>query len=155
MSGPPGGRVGAGEGPSEMTGEPFPHAGRSEGAVRVLVADDNAAIRESLSDIIRLRGYQVVEAADGRQALDLVSAGAVDIVLIDLHMPEMDGVTVIQSLPSSPPPIVIVYSAFELFTQDAVTEAVGPRIFRALRKPVAPIQVLTALSEAEAELAHR
>ncbi|MHB8438340.1 MAG: response regulator [Acidimicrobiales bacterium] len=117
----------------------------------VLIADDNPDIRESLFDIIELQGYRVLEASDGIEALDVIAREHVDVVLLDLHMPGRDGVSVIREL-GAPPPVVIVYSAFELFRSDEVDRLVGSKIYRTLRKPVSPVQLLSAVSDAMAEL---
>jgi two-component system sensor histidine kinase/response regulator len=58
----------------------------------LLVVDDNNILRDSLADILRLEGYQVVAAQNGRQALEIMEVLAPDLVLSDISMPEMDGV---------------------------------------------------------------
>lgn len=61
------------------------------GAVRILVVDDDAAVRESLERSLRFEGYEVGTAADGVDALDLVARDRPDIVVLDVMMPRMDG----------------------------------------------------------------
>ena len=58
---------------------------------RVLVADDDASIRRLLSMSLRLRGFHVVEARNGKEALTEMRAGNTDLVLLDLMMPEVSG----------------------------------------------------------------
>jgi PAS domain S-box-containing protein len=60
-------------------------------SLRILVADDNAVNQAVASAMLRKRGHHVVVAADGRQALATVDASPIDIVFMDIHMPEMDG----------------------------------------------------------------
>jgi two-component system, OmpR family, response regulator ResD len=61
-------------------------------ACRILIADDDGDIREVLRESLELEGYLVVEAADGRQALDImVSRRDLCLVLLDLTMPNMSG----------------------------------------------------------------
>jgi CheY-like chemotaxis protein len=59
-------------------------------ATRVLVVDDDAGIRESLEEALTDAGYEVVVAANGRQALGMLSPRPA-LMLIDLMMPELDG----------------------------------------------------------------
>ena len=63
-------------------------------SIRVLVADDQAAVREGLATLLDLTpGIEVVgEARDGAQAVQLVAEHAPDVVLMDLHMPGVDGI---------------------------------------------------------------
>ena len=59
----------------------------------VLVVDDRPTDREVMRGILEESGYQVSEAHDGRQAISMVSASHYDIVLMDIRMPGMDGIT--------------------------------------------------------------
>jgi DNA-binding NarL/FixJ family response regulator len=62
--------------------------------IRVLIADDHAMVRDSVSRLFeRAEGFEMVgAAADGREAVDLVEAADPDVVLMDLEMPEVDGI---------------------------------------------------------------
>jgi len=81
----------------------------------VLVADDNAVVRASLRNLLRLCGCRVDEACDGRQALELASRNAYDVLLLDVQMPEMDGPQIARdlrvSLPAESRPRVVAMSA--------------------------------------------
>ncbi|MCH8551278.1 MAG: fused response regulator/phosphatase [Natronospirillum sp.] len=59
--------------------------------LRVLIADDNQTDRMILSAIVRKEGHQVLEAADGQEAIDVYSAQRPDLVLLDVLMPVLDG----------------------------------------------------------------
>ncbi|MCK9904108.1 DNA-binding response regulator [Parafrankia colletiae] len=59
--------------------------------MRVLVVDDDDAVRESLERSLRFEGYEVRTATDGVDALDVVSREQLDIVVLDVMMPRMDG----------------------------------------------------------------
>lgn len=67
-------------------------------AERVLVVDDEAAVRESVAEVLRLGGYEISLAAGGEEALALVEAGHPDAILLDLLMPGMDGYEVCRVL---------------------------------------------------------
>ena len=64
----------------------------------MLVADDNADMRESLTRLLRADGYQVDAVADGREALEAVRADAPDIVISDVMMPRLDGLGLVAEL---------------------------------------------------------
>lgn len=71
----------------------------SDSVVRVLVVDDDRAIRETLRAVLEEEGYAVVEAADGRRALEILRAEAAHhLVLLDLRMPVMDGAAVLRTV---------------------------------------------------------
>jgi adenylate cyclase len=73
---------------------PAPAAPRST----VLVVDDNDLNREVLTRFFDMRGYAVLGAEDGRQALEIVDSQTVDLVLLDVMMPEMSGLDVLKEL---------------------------------------------------------
>ncbi|MGI5169640.1 response regulator transcription factor [Spirillospora sp. CA-253888] len=72
--------------------------GAAEGATRILVVDDEPAVRESLARSLEFEGYGVDEAADGLAALDRVAAAAPDLIVLDVLMPRMDGLTACRRL---------------------------------------------------------
>jgi CheY-like chemotaxis protein len=66
-------------------------AASAPGPPRVLVVDDDPAIRRICSTWLSLDGYEVLEAADGQEALELALTAVPDVVLLDLSMPVLDG----------------------------------------------------------------
>ena len=87
----------------------------------VLVVDDDADVRERLRTTLERQGWSVVEARDGREALEKVMHGPPRAVLLDLNMPVMDGFTFLHALREKPGCAdlpVIVFSARELSTAD-------------------------------------
>lgn len=65
---------------------------------RILLVDDVAAVRLSIRAALEAVGYQVLEAADGKEALDLLSNESVDLIVTDLWMPNLDGVELLKRL---------------------------------------------------------
>jgi two-component system response regulator MprA len=65
---------------------------------RVLVADDDRAIRESLARALELEGYPVVAVPDGASALEAIAADKPDVLILDVMMPGIDGLTVCRVL---------------------------------------------------------
>ena len=92
--------------PEPVDAAPAPQtAGQAEDSgspVRVLVADDNADMREYLARLLRGDGYSVDAVSDGQRALDAVRAGAPDIVISDVMMPRLDGLELVAALRADP-----------------------------------------------------
>jgi Response regulator containing CheY-like receiver, AAA-type ATPase, and DNA-binding domains len=87
----------------------------SDHGFRVLVADDDASIRQLVCTIVKREGFEVDSAADGMEALALLHQKPYAVILLDLMMPRMDGFGVIAGLKENPPaikPIVLVISAY-------------------------------------------
>jgi len=80
---------------------------------RVLVADDEAGMRDMLSMLLSKNGYVVSLASNGKEAFEAVKKGNIDIVLTDVRMPELDGLGLLKKLHDARLPVtVIVMSAF-------------------------------------------
>jgi two-component system chemotaxis response regulator CheY len=71
-------------------------------AQSVLVVDDSAVIRQMVAYTLKQAGFTVLEAGDGQEGLERVESGPVDLVITDLNMPRMDGITFIRELRSRP-----------------------------------------------------
>lgn len=120
--------------------------------LRVLVVDDEPPIRRFLRTSLTSQGYNVLEADDGAQALELVKRNAVDVIVLDLGLPNLHGFDVIERLRAdkSPTPIIVLSSradetgkvkALDLGADDYVTKPFGmdellARIRTALRHRV-------------------
>jgi len=85
-------------GPEELARKVRAVLGPPAPMARVLVADDEAGVRGYLRTVLERGGYQVIEAADGKQALEEARAGRADLVITDLVMPEQEGIETIQAL---------------------------------------------------------
>ena len=75
---------------------------RSMRGTRVLLTDDNAINRQVIKLFLAPQGCDIVEATNGKEALDKVASGEFDIVLLDVHMPVMDGKEAIQRMRANP-----------------------------------------------------
>jgi signal transduction histidine kinase/DNA-binding response OmpR family regulator/putative methionine-R-sulfoxide reductase with GAF domain len=111
----------------------------------VLIVDDNATNRRILSAQLERWKMQVTALERPREALDLVAAGApTDLAILDLHMPEMDGLALASAIRSGrtdPPPIIILSSL-------GVRERATPDVAAFLVKPVKPSALHDALMTA-------
>jgi two-component system, cell cycle response regulator DivK len=69
---------------------------------KILVADDNTASRELIREVLEMSGYDVVEAADGQDAVSTARENTPDLVLVDIQMPRLDGYGVLRELRADP-----------------------------------------------------
>jgi two-component system chemotaxis response regulator CheY len=69
---------------------------------KVLIVDDAVSMRQMVSFTLKQGGYAVVEAEHGQDALNKLQSNAVDLIITDLNMPVMDGITLIQNVRKMP-----------------------------------------------------
>jgi len=86
-------------------------------AKRVMTVDDSKTMRDLVAFTLRGAGFEVSEAEDGKKALAALQVAPVDVVITDLNMPNMDGVTLIRSLRTLPAfrstPILMLTTEFD------------------------------------------
>ncbi len=77
---------------------------------RILIVDDDTALREGMAETIGDLGHDPVQAADGEAALARLAQGGIDVVLLDLRMPGIDGIEVLRRLRAlpAPPPVAVL-----------------------------------------------
>jgi DNA-binding NarL/FixJ family response regulator len=127
--------------------------------IRVLIADDHAMVRDSVSRLFaRAEGFEMVgAAADGREAVDLAQTTDPDVVLMDLEMPEVDGIRATAEIVARRPECrVVVLTTFS--DRARVTDAMDAGAIGYLLKDAEPSEVLRAVEVAaagEAPLAPR
>lgn len=114
----------------------------------VLVADDDMNVRETLRDLLELASHDVLVAEDGAQVLELLDSHDVDVVILDLDMPNVDGWTVLREL-TAHRPVVIVHTGKDLTPRD-MREFFAARPYGVLPKPVSPMRMLAAVAGAVA-----
>jgi excisionase family DNA binding protein len=133
-------------------GRPAPAPPRPTPAARprVLVVDDEASIRDLLAKTLALAEYDVDVAPDGRSALDRMRMYPYDLLIADLKMPGMDGLTVIREAKryKSDLPVIII-TGFS--TESSAIEAVNLGVAGYLTKPFRVPQVLAAAAKALGE----
>lgn len=76
------------------------------GRARILVIDDERAVRDLISDALSIEGHDVLTANDGKEGLDLIGQYRFDLVFCDLRMPEMDGQTLYEEVQRDHPQIL-------------------------------------------------
>ena len=98
----------------------------------VLVVDDEVGMRDTLTDILTDAGYRVISAGDGQSALDQLRLEHFDVVLMDVRMPGLDGVTTLERI-GPPPPPVIMMTAYAL--EEQLRRAVASQAYAVVHKP--------------------
>jgi CheY-like chemotaxis protein len=122
------------------------------GSASVLIVEDEQGVRETTAAILRREGYRVSQAADGVEAMAILKDGGIDVLILDLRLPRMNGTALIEALEQ--PPTTVVFSAFEYFDEDEMRARYGPVIFECLRKPVTPVRLITVVAAAADQARH-
>lgn len=109
------------------------HETRKSG--RVLVADDDQAIRQLVSTIIQRERIQVDAAADGEEAIELLRKHDYAVILLDLMMPRLDGFGVVEYLRQNPPPVKPIVLIITAYADQKFKEVDPGVVAGVLRKP--------------------
>ncbi len=139
----------------------------SDRSMKILVADDEESMRFVLRELIERLGYQVVEASDGKQALDALNEQTFGLAILDINMPEASGLDVLREARKIDPDMIslvvtaygthemamdaIRNGAYDYFTKPFEVEELRTTIQRALEKK----QLLNQISELEQQVARR
>src|SRR5687767_5983974 len=114
---------------------------------RVLVVDDEASIRDLLAKTLALAEYDVETASDAATALNRVRAAAYDLLITDLRMPGMDGLTLVRQVKGIKADLpVIIITGFS--SETSAIEAVNLGVAGYLRKPFRVPEVLAVAAKA-------
>jgi len=82
-------------------------------SIKILIADDESIIRDSIAEYLQSEGYDTQTAADGESALEIIKNGNIDILLSDVRMPGMDGIELIKKVTTyASDTLVILMTAF-------------------------------------------
>ena len=113
---------------------------------KVLVIDDDVAMRDVMFDLLSLDGYEVILADEGNLGLKRFRAESPDIVITDILMPKMDGLEVLEILKAESPetPIIVSSGTSDL---NIIEEAVHQHANRILKKPFEVDQLLDSVAE--------
>ena len=110
----------------------------------ILVADDEKEIRELLRLYLENSGYKVVEAEDGQQALDILRSRHIDLCLLDIMMPKVDGYRVLQELRKESNIPVVILSAKDADSEKILGLNLGADDYMA--KPFNPLEAIARVN---------
>jgi two-component system KDP operon response regulator KdpE len=111
---------------------------------RILVVDDESAMRATLDEILSGEGFAVITAAGGEAALATLRQEPIDLMLLDLRMPGMTGLEVIEQIRHLPiDTVVVMLTAYG--TLDSAIGAMRQGVFDYLLKPCAPAEIVATV----------
>lgn len=117
-------------------------------AKTILIVDDSVSIRQVVAMTLKGAGYDVVDACDGKDALSKLDGRKIHLVISDVNMPNMDGITFVKQMKTLPlykftPVIMLTTEAGD--AKKAEGQAAGAKAW--VVKPFQPAQMLTAVSK--------
>ena len=117
---------------------------------KILIVDDEPGVRESLSEVLKIWGYQVESSESGAEALEILKVSDIDLVLLDLRLPGMDGVEVMGEIRKYHPDTrIIIITGFG--TMESAIEAIRSGAQDYLLKPYKSEDILISISKALSE----
>jgi CheY-like chemotaxis protein len=109
---------------------------------KVLIAEDNAVNRELLHELLEMRGYAVIEACDGEEALRKIADARPDILMLDLNMPVLDGYATIRRIREDPQSTSLPVLAVTAYAMRGDREKILDSGFDGyLSKPIGPAEL--------------
>jgi CheY-like chemotaxis protein len=140
----------------ELAGEQRRHTGNREkmkdttgaAGTKILVADDNLGGRDLLRAILEHDGHTVIEASDGEEALDVLRDTVPDLVILDIHMPQLDGFEVLARIRDDPrfdkTPVLALTASATPANQERILSAGFTNHFT---KPIGPAKLRQIVAE--------
>jgi DNA-binding response OmpR family regulator len=117
--------------------------------LKVLLVDDEEELVQALSERLRLRGFDVVVALSGEQALSILQETAPDLMVLDLKMPGIDGMDVLRTARQVTPQVQVIMLTGHGSEKDREA-AMRLGVFDYLQKPVDITELVAALNRAAA-----
>jgi CheY-like chemotaxis protein len=125
---------------------------------RILVIDDEHFVCEATGILLRANGYDVVTASSGKAGIALIRTEPVDLAIVDLFMPDMDGLKVVEAIREISPDLPLILASGFMLGKGNVPQMPGFEAMaseagavRTLYKPLRPKEVIEAVTEALAE----
>jgi CheY-like chemotaxis protein len=121
----------------------------------ILVIDDDRLVRETMQILLRARGYDVTAVQDGKSGIEMMNTRGFDLAIVDLFMPGMDGLKVIQAIRQLTPTIPMIAVSGFMFGGGACppmpgfeSMAIEAGACSTLYKPLRPNEILLAVEQA-------
>ncbi len=118
----------------------------SEYSHTILVVDDEEMIRNSFEDLFAKRGYKVLKAADGLDGLEMINNNIIDLAIVDVKMPRMDGITLLSKINGNFPDLpVIIMTGYG--SEDIVVDALRNGASNYLKKPFNLFRIIETIEK--------
>lgn len=113
-------------------------------ALSIMVVDDEEGIRELIHDVLEQQGHKVICAENGIEAISMLSSHPVDVVYLDIRMPNGDGLTALKKMQEMWPsmPVIMITGCGQ---REAIDEAIDLGSFACLIKPFSTRDILGML----------
>ena len=122
-------------------------------AYTVLLVDDEPRVLEALRRTLRVPAYRVLTASDGREALSLMAAGGVDVLISDIDMPGMSGIELIEEVRRRHPEVIRLLLTGDASLDTALDAINHGEVYRYLVKPWKGAELRQTVADAIARLA--
>jgi len=117
-------------------------------AKTILFVEDSASVRQVMTSTLNREGYDVIVACDGRDALSKLSGGKIHLIISDVNMPNMDGLTFVKTAKQLPAykftPIIMLTTETQ---QEKMNEGKAAGVKAWIVKPFQPAQLLAAVAQ--------
>jgi two-component system chemotaxis response regulator CheY len=117
-------------------------------AKKIMIVDDSASMRQVVGIAIKGAGYDLIEAADGKEALSKLNGEKVHLIVSDINMPNMDGITFVKEVKQLPnykfTPIIMLTTEVDEVKKQAAKDA-GAKAW--VNKPFQPTTLLAAIAK--------
>ena len=117
----------------------------------VLLVDDEDTVRLSLARALRRGGYEVLTAADGAEALEILRTARISVLLTDYHMMSMNGMELMSAVQVAAPSTVRILMTARIEAEDAIHAVWSGLASRSLTKPFEPQELFDAITQAISE----
>ncbi len=116
--------------------------------IKILVADDEADIQDTLPDVLMDRGYEVATAKDGQEAIELVrEKGLFDIIMLDIRMPRLGGIETLKAIKDMYPEAIVIMLTAYVSIETAI-EAIKHGASGYITKPIDIDEMFSAIERA-------
>ncbi len=116
---------------------------------RILIVDDETDLRGMFKMLFESNGYEVIEASNGNEAIELYRSSPVDLIIMDVFMPEKEGIETILELTSEFPDVnvIAISGGGKVGTRDCLDSALEFGAKRVFTKPVTADRLLRAVEQ--------
>ena len=115
---------------------------------RILIVDDEPQVTSAMKLLLRKAPFELITTNDPREAVDLASNGNFDVVVTDMQMPEVDGVSVLAQIREKAPQTVRIVLSGHASLERTIAAINGAGVFRFLTKPCSRDELLASIQEA-------